>query len=85
MPKPIKKIIHLVPDRLVDTTGAYHYSETVPNVEFDADPATAKALVASGAFHAMEAPPPTFPAETNTEDPAPAGSLDSPAVPAEKE
>lgn len=83
-PKPTK-LIHLIPDRLVCATGAYHYSETVPNVEFDADPATAKALVASGAFHAMEAPPPTFLAETNTEGPAPAGPLDSPAVPAEKE
>jgi hypothetical protein len=81
---PTKKLVHLVPDRLVDRTGAYHYSETVPNVEFDAEPADAKALIASGAFHAMEAPPPIEP-EPQPEGPASAGPLDSAATPAEKE
>jgi hypothetical protein len=81
---PTTKLVHLVPDRLVNTTGAYHYSETVPNVECDVAPATAKALVASGAFHAMEAPPPIA-TPTDHKAPQNAGPLDSPAVPAEKE
>ena len=92
MPKTLR-IVHLVPDRLVNPTGAYSYLEGVPAVECDVDATLAAELIATGAFHdAAELPPgwqadppPAFPAET-LPDPADAGSADSvaSAVPAEE-
>jgi hypothetical protein len=74
------KLVHLVPDKDVNPTGAYVYSMEVPNVECDVDEATAAELVAGGAFHLGPEPARAGrpdAGETDTPSGTPAGASES--------